>query len=83
MMNQSFRGIPIFVTPDVPRRQLSEDVPVSPEFRAEMNAWMRDFFGTTNVLEDGQVITTHYGKNFHMNPRTYAQLQKAQKVSRL
>ncbi|MFZ6767811.1 hypothetical protein ACO0LM_12075 [Undibacterium sp. Di26W] len=31
---------------DVPRMTLSPKVTVTPEFRAEMNAWMLEFFGT-------------------------------------
>lgn len=45
---QRFGGIRIveteYITP-TPRMTLSPDVPVTPEFRAKTNAWLRDFFG--------------------------------------
>ena len=31
----------------IPKMQLSPDCPVTPDFRAEVNAWMLDFFGCT------------------------------------
>jgi hypothetical protein len=34
---------------DRPRMELSEKVPVTAAFRAEINAWMREFFGVHDV----------------------------------
>lgn len=67
-------GMKVFVSPDVPKMTLSEDVPVTPEFRAYIDAWMLSFFGTRNLLNDGQVIVIE-NQSFHMNPRTYSQMK--------
>lgn len=33
-----------------PKQQLSDDCPVTDEFRAEFNLWMTEFFGTERVV---------------------------------
>ena len=40
-------GMQICTNPiaDTPKMTLAENVPVTPEFRASINAWMVDFFG--------------------------------------
>jgi len=68
-------GLLVLVSPDVPKLQLSDDVPVTPAFRAEMNDWMRSFFGVTNLVQDDQVFVV--GDKMHVNPRMYARLQRA------
>lgn len=66
--NLDLNGFDIIVTPDLPKMQLSEDCPVTPALRIEMNLWMIDFFGTTNIVPDGQIITS--GRSIYVNPRT-------------
>jgi hypothetical protein len=70
-------GFNICVTPDHPKRTLAEDVPVSPEFRIEINLWMLGFFGTYNLLDDGQYIHQPNEGVLYTNPRTLAQLKLA------
>lgn len=65
----------IIVSPDVPRMQLSEDCPVTPEFREQCNAWMVEFFGMHNMIEDGVYLTLNGA--IYMNPRTYEQFKAA------
>lgn len=62
-----------------PKMQLSEGCPVTPEFRVEMNAWMREFFGAevSNLLPDGQTYHMVATGELYMNRRTFAQLKKA------
>lgn len=36
-----------------PNRTLAKDVPVSPEFRVEVDKWMLEFFGSTPLIPDG------------------------------
>jgi hypothetical protein len=74
MSAQSIFGVPIVVTKDIPKMQLSEDCPVTPEFRIEINAWMVEFFGVYSTFEDGKIWKSE-GKLF-MNPRTYATLKQ-------
>lgn len=70
-------GYQVHVSPDMPRMQLSIDVPVSDRMREETNAWMREFFGVDNMVPDDRMITcTAPGANWVLvNPRTYARLQ--------
>lgn len=69
-------GIPVYIVPDTPRWQLSADCPVTDAYRTETNAWAREFFGTTNLLKDGQVVERTRPRAFYMNPRTAAALKK-------
>ena len=78
-MLTSLYGVRVVVTPDTPRMQLSEDCPVTPEFRAEMNAWMLGFFGVTNTVEDNQVLHDKVHDVIYMNPRTVARVSAAMK----
>jgi hypothetical protein len=79
MAGQNFFGVNVCVTPDLPRYQLPKrlDLPCGvsiefkPEFRREINAWAREFLGTTNLLRDGEMVMTQSGEAF-VNPRTYA-----------
>lgn len=68
-------GLTVFVTSDIPKMQLSRDCPVTPAFRAEMNEWMRSFFGTKNTVPDGEVLLV--GSDVYANPRTFALLRGA------
>jgi hypothetical protein len=54
----------------VPKFQLSEKVNVSDEFRAKMNKWLLDFFGT-------KTVSTMYivGHNIIANPQAVASLK--------
>jgi len=72
----SIFGNLVYVTSDVPKMKLSADCPVSQEFRIEMDAWLLEFFGTSNVFEDGKVVETAHA--LHMNPRTLAQLKASE-----
>jgi hypothetical protein len=77
-----FNGIRVFVSPDVPKMQLSKDCPVTDDYRADTNAWMIRFFGTTNLLKDGEFYRIYEGTvddQIICNPRTYAKLQEALK----
>jgi hypothetical protein len=78
-MFDTLYGFRVIVASDVPKLQLGEPVKqyLTPEQIADHNAWMRDFFGTTNRLRDGEVVTSHASRSFHMNPRTYQQLTQA------
>lgn len=63
----------VMVSPDVPKFVLSEDVPVTKEFRDDFNRWALDFFGTTNIVPDGEVYKID--SVFYMNPRTHARMK--------
>lgn len=69
--------IDVVVTPDVPKLQLSPELCaiLAPKagFADEYNAWLREFFGCTQLLPDGQVAMID-GKA-HMNPRTKRMLE--------
>lgn len=72
-----FEGMDIVITQDCPRMQLSERVKevLSPECIAETNAWMLDFFGVDNVMQDGHAFVAN-GK-VYMNRRTFTQLHNS------
>lgn len=74
---QTFGGLRVFVSPDLPKMQLAPGDYVTPAFRAEIDAWLKYFFGVTNLISDGQFISVLETNTLHMNPRTYAQLKAA------
>ena len=71
----TYDGLNIYVQEDVPKMQLSPDVMVPAAFRVEINAWMRKFFGYTNLLPNGQVVIS--GNYAIMNEHTYKQFLRA------
>jgi hypothetical protein len=71
-------GCKIIVTQDQPKMVLSDDCPVTPEFRAEINLWMLGFFGMSNLIEDGQAKKV--GNTLMMNPRTYLAFKESVKA---
>jgi hypothetical protein len=81
-----FEGRRVVVVPDVPCMELGtapcvaggEVIAwVSPEVRAETNAWLRAFFGTTNFVRDDWIIRDDVHGTILMNPRTLAKLRAA------
>lgn len=78
-MTPTLYGYRVIVTPDQPRRQLSARVceVLAPAFIAETNAWMREFFGTTNMIEDGRVLISDAASTVYCNPRMFEQLKQA------
>lgn len=68
-------GVPIVIgdasMDSAPRMTLSERVPVTPAFRAEMNAWMLEFFGKTEAI----VLTSKFPPKMIMGPETFRQLE--------
>ena len=70
-------GLKVLISPDTPKLQLSEGCPVTPAFRIEMNAWMREFFGEWNLIEDGQCLHDRLNHILHMNPRTWDRVRAA------
>ena len=71
----SLYGLKVTISPDRPKMVLSEDCPVTPEYREDTNRWMLRFFGTTNLIPDGSVYQTSDG--LFMNPRTWDKVKKA------
>ena len=69
----SILGMPIISSPFVPAEQpklkLRHDVPVTDAFRAEMDAWLLEMFGTERVAYVLQ------GKHIYANPETVAMIR--------
>lgn len=74
-------GMRVYISPDLvrPKLQLSEDCPVTPDFRVEMNAWMLEFFGTVteSLVPDNQAMVCEKIGAIYVNPRTFARLREA------
>lgn len=80
----TFQGNRVFICHIMsPRMQLSEDCPVTPDFRVEMNQWMSRFFGVVPLIPDGTVW--QQGNCVYVNKATYhklvAAMQKEQALS--
>ncbi len=74
---QTFYGMKVVVTPDIPKMKLGPGDYITPEFRAEIDVWLLEFFGTTNILEDGVYLTSELMGHVMLNPRTYSELKRA------
>lgn len=56
-----------------PKRTLAKDVPVSPEFRLEIDKWMLEFFGSTPLIPDGAMYAM---PGMHVcNAKTFAAIK--------
>lgn len=71
----------VIVAPDRPKMTLMDEVipgVVSwpPGFKEKMDAWMLSFFGTTNLLKDGEVMKMGE-HSLYVNPRTFVTLKQA------
>jgi len=75
---QTFYGMRIVVRKDQPKMQLSARVceVLAPDFIAETNAWMLSFFGTQNLLTDGEYLLDKTNNIIYMNPRSYIMLRE-------
>lgn len=78
----SLFGLSVIVHEDKPKMVLGPPNPghddfVTPEFRREIDAWMLDFFGTWNMMKDGEVWYSL--DSMFVNPRTFEQIKKASK----
>ena len=61
----------------LPKRTLAKDVPVSPEFRLEVDKWMLEFFGSTPLIPDG---TMYEMQGMQVcNAKTFAMIKGARK----
>lgn len=74
---QSLFGIKIVIAPDRPKMQLAPGDYVTPEFRKEIDAWLVEFFGMTNLIPDGEILSIPNHGAVHMNPRTFAKVKAA------
>jgi hypothetical protein len=68
-------GIRITVAQGSPKRQLATDCPVTPAFREEINAWMREFFGMSYLVEPGQIYVIG-GDTVLVHPQDYTKLKQ-------
>ncbi len=59
--------------------QLSPGDYVTPDFRAEIDAWLKSFFGVSNLIPDGISNVSEVLGMVWMNPRTYDTFKKAVK----
>lgn len=69
----NFMGYTVTVVEDTPGYVMSKDLPISPEMRASMEAWILTFFTPKNTLMLGEVI--NLGHEYLMNPRTLRMLR--------
>lgn len=69
-------GYKVVVAGSYPKMTLSEKVPVTPEFRVEINAWMQEFFGMVCLVERGQVIVSETQGIMFVHPADYMDLKR-------
>lgn len=70
----SIMGFRLVVSPDRPKYQLPKDIQVTQEFREDFDRWALGFFGTDNLLDDGQMLVIH-DRELVMNPRSLEALK--------
>lgn len=68
-------GYAVIVAQSFPKMKLSEKVPVTEEFRNEINAWMAEFFGYVCLVEQGKVIVSEPARTMFVHPADYYKLK--------
>lgn len=71
----NLNGVRICVSPDRPKMQLAPGDYVSQAYREEIDAWLLGFFGTVNLIPEGQAIMSEGGATMWVTPKTYATLK--------
>jgi hypothetical protein len=71
----SLMGYHVCVVKPFPRMQLATNVPVTAEFRAEINAWMAGFFGYDCLLKSGQTMVSELNKTIYVTQEDYNKLR--------
>ena len=79
MSGHIINGVKILVSPDHPKMQLSARVceVLAPDFIAEINTWMVEFFGTECIIPDGVAYHDLPNNQLMVSPRTFEQLRKS------
>jgi hypothetical protein len=70
-----FGGVKVVIAAETAKMKLSADLPVTDQFRKEIDDWMLKFFGTTCYVPEGQVITLDCNTVI-VHPRTYNEMLK-------
>mgnify|MGYP000169641072 CR=1 FL=1 len=68
----TLNGMNVCIREPRPKMTLSEQVPVTDEFRASINAWMLEFFGTDEDL----VFIMEPINTIFMSSRNWAEIRK-------
>jgi hypothetical protein len=76
-------GYSVIIRQPVPKMQLAYSVPVTPEFRAEVNQWMIEFFGYIPFPpeEHNRVVMSHTNKTIVMTAQAWDTFKKAVRES--
>ena len=79
-------GYKVIIHQPVPKMQLSEECPVTADFRKEINQWMLGFFGykPDDIIDNDKVVVLHASKEMIMSRKVwkqfYAQMSLSQKT---
>ena len=76
-----FNGMRVMLCPvqEVPKRQLSESVPVTDEFRTEFNMWMKSFFGVDIICSVKEDEVLQMGDTLWMRESMWNRVKEAMK----
>jgi hypothetical protein len=70
-------GYKVIVERPVQKMRLSGKVPVTAEFRAEINAWMAGFFGYCEpMVKRGEAIVMEATNTMILHPADYAEISQ-------
>ena len=69
-------GKEVCISGRTPKMQLAPGDYITKEFRAEIDAWLIDFFGYNELVKDDEVIEV-MGSQLFMNRSTYQKLLRA------
>lgn len=74
LINQTLYGKKVVVAKSHPKMQLSDDCPVSDEFRKEFNMWLLEFFGFVCDVPQGCAYFDRH--HVFMHPADYEILKQ-------
>ena len=74
----SWSGLKIVESPPriVPKLRINDNVPMTDEFRNEMNSWLLDMFGVVDNSIQPIGMAWQFGNTLVMRPETIAQLAR-------
>ena len=70
-----WQGFKIIVSPDLPKMTLGAGDFVTQEFRAQVDAWMLEFFCTKNLVSDDAPLVSEMMRCMWVTPNLLAKLK--------
>jgi hypothetical protein len=72
LFGSGIAGCRVHIVQDKPKMQLAPGDYVTPEYKKYVDQWLVEFFGTTNIIADGQMMVFN-ANNLAIMPGPYTE----------